>query len=173
MVDSKDDGLIRTTFNNINNRLKNPFLFSFIMSFIICNWQAFSVFIFAQIEIQSKLQKTLEYFSWYTGFFIPIMIAVFYVIGLPLINAYFEKIQLHADKIYNDNLAIKEELKQKRLKKQLMNELENEQIKQQIKSEINKDIVSIRQELEKINNTINYYRDSWREYDSEYQKNKR
>ncbi|KQC33413.1 hypothetical protein AAU57_08860 [Nonlabens sp. YIK11] len=78
--------IINNVIDTAKERLKNPFLGAFILSWIAFNWKAISYFILSD-EIIGERMETIEaeYVNWVSGLVFPILFAVFYLLGLPLL----------------------------------------------------------------------------------------
>lgn len=99
------ENVLKETKRTLNDRLNNPLLFSFMIAFVICNWKGISYFFFADIDIEEKLIIiTKDYYSWVSGFWIPLSIALFYSIALPYINVGIEYILIKSKDFHFDNL---------------------------------------------------------------------
>lgn len=104
---------IKEFFKHINYRLSSPFIFSFILSFLISNWQIPVGLIWANSELL-KADSFKKYtalltdtVTWRTGFEIPFIAALVYTALNPALTVVIHAIQTFFQKIGDDlNLRI-------------------------------------------------------------------
>lgn len=82
-------------FNNVidttKERLKNPFLGAFILSWIAFNWKGISYFILSDERIADRMETIeTDYVGWYSGLGYPLIFAIFYLLGLPIVMLLFD-----------------------------------------------------------------------------------
>jgi len=83
--------IINNVIDTAKERLKNPFLGAFILSWIAFNWKAISYFILSDENIADRMETIeTDYASWYSGLWFPLSFAVFYLLILPLIMLLFD-----------------------------------------------------------------------------------
>lgn len=85
--------LLNTFFKSTEERIKNPFIGSFITSWIVFNWKPIIFLILSSKIIESKIVYIEENFSniWYV-FLFPLIAGIFYVLILPYINLVFDEL---------------------------------------------------------------------------------
>lgn len=76
-------------------RIKNPLIGAYILSFLFYNWRPISIYLFSKETIESKIEKINESYCSSFIFFWPLLIAFFYVLILPFINMIIETVLLH------------------------------------------------------------------------------
>jgi ABC-type multidrug transport system fused ATPase/permease subunit len=70
--------------SSFRERLKNSFLSSFIIGFLIANWESLLVILFSDKIIEERIRLVhAEYTSKYTLVWYPLIFAIFYVVILP------------------------------------------------------------------------------------------
>lgn len=100
---------LKNIFDNTLERVKSPFLGSFIISWIVYNWQAIVYFIRSKEDIEVILTTIgIEYnqSGSYTAWLIPLGFALFYVAILPYINLVLGKLSFFGKDLLKAN-AIK------------------------------------------------------------------
>ena len=76
--------IIKNFLDTTNERIKNPFIGAFLISWIICNWKAISVFILSNYPIEAKIDIIQRNYSGlWNNLYLPIIIALIYIIILP------------------------------------------------------------------------------------------
>lgn len=91
--------LLQATQHTIVQRIKSPTIITFIISWVICNWQPLLYFMFLEGNIDTKIQKALEFKNIYDQLIYPIIISIIYIICLPYINLALSKL-LNKHRIY-------------------------------------------------------------------------
>jgi hypothetical protein len=85
---------IKVFFNNIfesySERIKNPFIGSFILSFIFFNWRPFVFFIFSDWPVHCKIERIEELYFKEKNIWYPVIIALLYITVLPYVNLFFD-----------------------------------------------------------------------------------
>lgn len=121
--------LINNLLETSKDRLKNPLIGAFIFSWIAINWEPVSVLFFSTDSIYVRIDIIEEcYTSLWLNFFLPLLIAVFYIVALPYVMLLMDKIPNWAikrrkEKVYNMllfELKWKERLATKELEIQLV-----------------------------------------------------
>lgn len=79
-----------------NERMKNPFIASFIISWIIVNWKAIFYMIYSDESVKERFENSQGYTHWYTLILIPILSAVFFTFAMPYINLFIGWVNLNA-----------------------------------------------------------------------------
>lgn len=83
----------KSFFKSAEDRVNNPVIMAFIISWVVLNWKPVLFLIFSSQNIEGKIAHIGETYK-YTNFslFLPIGIALFYVVCLPYINLGIEYI---------------------------------------------------------------------------------
>lgn len=84
--------LIKEFIDSARERIKTPVSGAFLWAFIIFNWRAIVFLIFSKASIEDKIILiNYEYCHWYSVV-VPIIMALIYTIGLPMLTLQIEKI---------------------------------------------------------------------------------
>ena len=109
--------LLRDIFESSRERIKTPITGAFITAFILYNWRPILQLIFSKMAMEDRITIVdVEYSSPY-AIIVPILIAVFYVTGLPLIVNWLDGLmnpikQSRVKKIYgNKDFELIEKIK--------------------------------------------------------------
>ncbi|SMO42945.1 hypothetical protein SAMN06265171_101741 [Chryseobacterium rhizoplanae] len=83
----------QTILKSTEDRVKNPFIGTFITSWVIFNWKPILYIIFSNIDIEKKITFIKENYTdiWYY-LWLPLISATFYIAVLPYISFVFEYI---------------------------------------------------------------------------------
>ncbi len=89
---------ILNSFKDVTKeRLKNPFIGSFIFAWIVFNWKPIIYIILSKDTIESRIQVISQYFSPITNTLIyPLLFALIYIIVLPYLMWLFEELYIKA-----------------------------------------------------------------------------
>ncbi|AGC78397.1 hypothetical protein LX97_02727 [Nonlabens dokdonensis] len=83
--------IVNNILTTTSDRLKNPFIGSFLISWIVFNWKTISYFIFSNDIIKEKIIFIDEnYVSWWSNLIIPLLVATFYLVALPFLMYGFD-----------------------------------------------------------------------------------
>ncbi|AWM12449.1 hypothetical protein DI487_00180 [Flavobacterium sediminis] len=96
--------LFKTVISSTNERVKNPFIGSYLISFVLVNWRAFVFLLFSKASIEDRIIVINYEYSTFLGLIIPLIIAVFYVLALPYLNLGIEKATTKASNEREKNL---------------------------------------------------------------------
>ncbi|GGG13691.1 hypothetical protein GCM10011344_12970 [Dokdonia pacifica] len=78
-------------FKTANDRLKSPFLSSFIFSWIAFNWKAIFVALAGDENVYTKIDCIeSDYIDFYSVFLYPLLVALFYTLAFPFITVFFQ-----------------------------------------------------------------------------------
>jgi len=78
-------------FKTANDRLKSPFLSSFIFSWIAFNWKAIFVAIAGDENVYTRIDCIeSDYIDCYSAFLYPLLVALFYTLAFPFITVFFQ-----------------------------------------------------------------------------------
>lgn len=94
--------LIQELFNNMNERVKNPFIGAFFISWFIFNWKPIAFWLFSNQNVLDKITTTELNYSDISNYLIyPLLMAFFYVLVFPFIMALLDFIGNIAIKLRN------------------------------------------------------------------------
>jgi chromosome segregation ATPase len=82
------DGTKKTT-ETIKTRIKNPFIFSYLISLILINWKPISIFFKSKLDIYSTIdaiENNKYEYNTNHSYIYPLLIATAYTFGLPIIE---------------------------------------------------------------------------------------
>ena len=103
---------IKALFANANERIKNPLIGTFLMSWIVFNWKGILFLLFSTHNIESKLTIVSDkYYSLEIFIIYPLLVALAYIFILPYINFLIDLIlrdinsKLH-DKIQKNRILV-------------------------------------------------------------------
>lgn len=83
--------LLKTIFATSKERVSNPIIGSFIISWIIFNWKALSLLLFSKQTIENKIIYIEKEFSdIYHLILLPLIITIIYILIIPYLNLLFE-----------------------------------------------------------------------------------
>jgi hypothetical protein len=78
-------------FKTANDRLKSPFLSSFIFSWVAFNWKAIFVAFAGDENVHTKINCIeSDYIDPYSAFLYPLLVALFYTLVFPFITVFFQ-----------------------------------------------------------------------------------
>ena len=85
------EDIIKETTQTIKDRIKNPFVISFMIAFFVFNWKGFAYFFYSDEIITNRIINSTAYSNFGTILFYPIIIALIYVIVLPFFTMWLDK----------------------------------------------------------------------------------
>ena len=96
----------------INTRIKNPFIFSYLISLIFFNWKPISIFFKSKLNIYqiiNSIEKNQYEYDPYKAYLYPLLIALAYTFLLPFIEGFRSLILDLAEnlKLYSTSIQIK------------------------------------------------------------------
>ena len=141
--------IFNSIFKSSEERLKNPFIGTFILSFIAINWKPIMVVLFSDQKIEDRINYVIENFNHLPQIlFIPLAIAIFYIGILPYIMMIFDKITFYALSQRNESLYKNKLLDITGKKSVATSEIELENLKSDFKekSDLNKKIKKLEEE---------------------------
>ena len=149
--------LIKSIIKSFNERIKNPIVGSFIISFIFYNWRMFSMFCYSTNSIEKKIIEINEIYNQSSiqvcHFFVlnkvylyPLIFSLIYNISLPYIKWFLDIIKTNPEK---GILSIQKDYKDKIL----AHELEHAKEERKILEE-KKDLASRIDELNRMINSL-------------------
>ncbi|WMI65383.1 hypothetical protein RBH94_15125 [Aestuariibaculum sp. YM273] len=149
--------LIKSVFDTSKERMKNPFIASFVLSWIVLNWKPLVYFIFSDAKVEDKILHIDDSYNWINcTLWYPLFFALFYVLAIPYIMWGFEELYSLANRERIDNLT---ELEGHRIEKQITlagSKLRLENVKADHKeiSELNDKIADLEKELLKTQDKV-------------------
>lgn len=97
--------LISNIFQTSNERIKNPFIGSFILSWIFFNWKILLTIMLSDLKIEGRIEYISSNFtSISNSLYNPLIFAGFYVLALPYIMWFIDYLILKAKKGRKKNL---------------------------------------------------------------------
>lgn len=85
--------IFQSLFESTNDRLKNPIIGSFIISWIIFNWRAIAFFFFSNKNIEYKIEHiNLNYSNFNNLFLFPIITSLIYITIFPYVLMTLDKL---------------------------------------------------------------------------------
>ena len=117
------DTVIETTkkiSENINTRIKNPFIFSYLIALVLINWKPISIFFKSELNIYQiieTIEKNEYQYDPYKAYLYPLFIAFAYTFLLPFIEGFRSLILDVAEnlKLYSTTIQIKNFQKKQKL----------------------------------------------------------
>ncbi len=150
-------GIITAILDTSKDRLKNPFIGAFAISWIAINWKPIVTFLFSDKTVEKRIELIeLNYESTWYILFLPLIIAGIYIIVLPYLMLIFDLISNNALKKRKENLFEHRFYDIEGRKKLAIGESELEDIKSNYreKSDLNRKIEQLNNNIEKKNELI-------------------
>lgn len=119
---------IQSLFETSNERIKNPFIGSYIIAFIVFNWRPFIFIVLSDSRIEDKIVVINHEYCKKEALFWPLAIALFYTLILPYINLLFDYLLSFSNqrKENRKNENILNNLKQKKAEAKFEREIADE-----------------------------------------------
>lgn len=117
--------IFQSLFDSSNERIKNPFIGSYITAFIVYNWRAFFLLLFSKASIEDKIVVINNEYCCKEAIIWPLLIAIFYILILPYLNLFFDSLLTYS----NDK-------KNKRIKASVISKLEQKKAEAKYEREI-------------------------------------
>ncbi|MGG6099181.1 hypothetical protein [Pantoea allii] len=95
----------KSVSQSISERISNPIVSSFIISWIIFNWQIILILLFSDRNIEIKIGAIIAVGSWFNSLISPLFSSALYVIAIPYVLEQAYKIQNGPFKRAQDKLA--------------------------------------------------------------------
>lgn len=149
--------LIKSFFESSKERIKNPLIGTFAISWVLINWKPIFIILFSNLTIIERINEVeLNHTSLKNNLIIPISIALFYVIILPYLMWLIDELIKKSTKGRKENiitqLVLDVQGKQKLANEE--NKLEDIKADHKDKAELNKQIEQLNKEIESKNNVI-------------------
>lgn len=143
--------ILQSIFKTSEERLKNPFIGTFIIAFIALNWKPIAVFLLSSSPIEKRIDFIASNFSdLWNILWAPLIISIFYIGILPYLMLIFDKFTFLAFKNRNKNLYEVKKIDLDGKKDVAISEIELENLKSDYKekSDLNNQIKNLNRELE-------------------------
>ncbi|PPK92810.1 hypothetical protein LY01_02898 [Nonlabens xylanidelens] len=75
--------VVNNVLQSANERIKNPFIFSFVVAWFAMNWEAIAIVFYSNESIDQRIVLANNHSDIYSTIIYPLLIALFYVIVLP------------------------------------------------------------------------------------------
>jgi hypothetical protein len=111
--------------DSYTDRIKSPFIGSFMLSFLIFNWRVFAILLFSEWPIHCRIEWIENKYCIPENFWYPLIIALFYILILPYINLGFEwLLSMYSNKKrLKSNFSRKEDLIRRKGEANLLREI--------------------------------------------------
>lgn len=143
--------ILKSFFEVSRDRIKNPLIGTFIISWIVINWRPIIILMFSTKPIENRINFIESlYSSFYTYFLIPFLIALIYVLILPYFMWAIDEI-IRKSTIGRKKNLIKQQIFDYEGKQQLAVEeskLEDLKANYRDKADFNKQIEQLRSQLD-------------------------
>lgn len=150
--------LIASFIETSKERLKNPFVGAFILSFIAINWRPFWIVLFSDVNVEDRIIYVQDfYMTAEYGLVYPLVVALFYVIALPYITWGLELL-VNKSVVERKKMSIGRQVQDIIGKQQLAIEeakLEDAKASFRDKADLNKRIEQLQKQLDKRDELIN------------------
>lgn len=144
--------ILKSFIETSRDRIKNPFIGSFIISWMIINWRPIFILLFSNKEIEKKIEYIEGcYINYITYFLIPFLMTLIYMILLPYFMLMIDKIIRESTVGRKRNLLEQQMIDYEAKKKIAVEDSELEDIKANYrdKVDLNKQIEQLREQLNK------------------------
>ncbi len=149
--------LIKSFFESSKERIKNPLIGTFAISWVLINWKPIFIILFSDLTIIERINEVeLNHTSLKYNLITPILIALFYVIILPYLMWLIDELIKKSTKGRKENIITQLVLDVQGKQKLAIEENKLEDIKADYKdkAELNKQIEQLNKEIESKNNVI-------------------
>lgn len=161
-------------FDTSKDRIKSPFIGSYITAFIIYNWRPFIFLIFSDAKIEDKIVVINHEYCNIETIVVPLFIALCYIMVLPYINIIFDKLLSYSNKIKNEREKLGEisKLHQKKEVAKLEREIAEERAGTNVVNNLKNKIDALENDLtlksKELRDTISRYDEETRLLQSKY-----
>lgn len=169
-------GIITSILDTAKDRLKNPFIGAFAISWIAINWKPITFFLFSNQTIEKRIEIIeLNYESNSNIIFLPLIIASSYIIILPYLMLIFDLASNSAIKKRKKNLFEHKYFDIEGRKELAIGESELEDIKSNYreKSDLNRKIDELNLSIERKNELIENLQTKVKTLNKDYENLKR
>lgn len=137
---------IQSIFDSSHERIKNPFVGSYIIAFFLFNWRAFFLLIFSDEKIEDKIIVINHEYCSKDSLLWPLIISLFYILILPYINLLFDEL-----------LSYSNTKKEERIKRKIIEKLQHKKSEAKYEREIaeelagTSEILELKNKIERLN----------------------
>ena len=165
----------------IIDRLKNPLIFSFIVSLIAYNWRSISIFIFLNVSIIEKIEIVSQYTDLCKLLIYPSITAIIYVLVIPYLSAFIGRLLIKQKDMLHDTNSDEDFNNKMKEKADLTHRIELEQLEVSLRSKTNqketidnyiKEIKIRDEQIEQLNSLLNEAQDRYEDIVKENESNK-
>jgi hypothetical protein len=144
--------LFQSIFDSSNERIKNPFIGSYVTAFVIYNWRAIFLLIFSDAKIEDKIVVINHEYCCKEAILWPLAIAFFYILILPYLNLIFDALLSYSNskKSIREKTGIISKLEQKKAEAKYEREIAEERAGTSEISELKNQIERLNSENEKL-----------------------
>lgn len=90
--------IFNSVFHTSTERMKNPFVSSYVIAAVVLNWQIILIIMFSDLRIENRIELVKQdYIDWRNYFLFPFLIAIFYVLILPYFMMIIDILVKHAN----------------------------------------------------------------------------
>ena len=165
--------LLSTFLETSRDRLKNPFISSFILSWLAFNWKPLFIILFSSKNIESKISLIeTKHVSLILNLWLPLSFALFYIILLPYLMWLLEELSnkaIKARKTNQINQQVFDIQNNQNIAKEEVS-LENIRANYKEKADLNKQIDNLKNQILEKDSKIKEMNDKMTELNNEYQK---
>lgn len=144
--------VFQSIFDSSNERIKNPFIGSYITAFILYNWRAIFLLVFSNATIEDKIVVINHEYCTLSAILWPLSIAFFYILILPYLNLIFDALLSYSNSKKNIRLkaSVISKLEQKKAEAKYEREIAEERAGTSEISELKNQIERLNSENEKL-----------------------
>jgi hypothetical protein len=81
---------LKSFLDNIRNRVSNPFIGAYSLSFIIYNWKSFFIVILSGLSIEDRINYVENNYTTVWTFLVPLFMAGVYLLLMPWLNIFLD-----------------------------------------------------------------------------------
>jgi predicted transcriptional regulator len=163
--------LLKSIFESSQERIKNPLIGTFAISWILINWKPVFILLFSKLTVEKRiLEVELSYTSFNYNFLLPLLIALFYVILFPYLMWLIDELIKKSTKERKINIITQLILDVQGKQKLAIEETKLENIKSDLKDKVesNRQLEKLNKEIELKNNEIESQRISFNTLNENY-----
>lgn len=83
---------IQSIFESSNERIKNPFIGSYLTAFLVYNWRVFFLLVFSDAKIEDKIVVINHEYCHIGAILWPLAISLIYILLVPYLNLFFDNL---------------------------------------------------------------------------------
>lgn len=100
---------IKALFANATERIKNPLIGTFFMSWIVFNWKAILFLVISTNDIESRFATlTANYSNNWNLLYFPLIVTAIYIFGLPWLNLWIDDLLSYSNNKQSKRVQAKE-----------------------------------------------------------------